>query len=871
MANIKISQLPVLANPVDTTKIPVVDGGGTKTISASSMATYVSGRIPWDSVLPTATTSVLGGVKVDGSTIVISGTGVISSQGGYSLPTASTTVTGGVRVDGTSITIASGVITASTSSLVNGVHTLSLGTNGKLTAPGNLQVDGGKIILHPYGNAYVESVDYGVNSANSAVNIFGGPYQKIKLRAGFGTEATWTFGTDGTTTFPTNISINYSGGNVQFPRIIADSGKAFSVQGQGASGSAALAWTVDPNAAGQYAQIGVTKNGGDNLAKVILTAQSNSSNAATAKTWKFNETGNLTLPAGSIINESQEIVTVTLDQFTAGGFAGTQVFTKVSDTLYELSPTGPYMTLISNVWRLKVGPATYYDSTDLITWSPVAVALPAPVGTLGTVVTTNLAVGGDVWGFDGNGALTLPAGGVISEGGGFTGAIRLTPAGGANAYQSLVIYPTAAAPDGDHLHLTAGGGTTELYLGNDNHYVKLVDGGDVEVQASTGDLSSRAVWTFDTDGNIDTRQALGIKVPNGVPSSVTDITMTTASWELNPRSNLATTGGSGTGLTVNITETDGYVTAIAIATAGTGYTAGDYITVTSGTSSAAFIIAVAGRNTWLFGTAGSITFPNNSVQATAYLGTASPTQIGGVLVPAVGTSGITNTTGTIGLATASNSQLGGVKVDASSITINGSGIISVPAVATIGLANGIATLGNDGTLTAGQIPSSAVVTGGSYSDPSWLTLTASKVGLGSVTNESKATMFASPTFTGTVTLQQLTEVLNTKTSATGTVAHDLSTGVIFYHSSISANFTANFTNVPTTNDRTLAVVLVLNQGATAYLPTAVQIDGVAQTILWQGTVLPVGTTSRVNVVSFTLVRTGSAWTVIGALTTYGAV
>ena len=128
----------------------------------------------------------------------------------------------------------------------------------------------------------------------------------------------------------------------------------------------------------------------------------------------------------------------------------------------------------------------------------------------------------------------------------------------------------------------------------------------------------------------------------------------------------------------------------------------------------------------------------------------------------------------------------------------------------------------------------------------------------------------SPTFTGTVTLQQSTEVLNTKTAATGTVAHDLSTGAIFYHSSISANFTANFTNVPTTDNRTLAVVLVLSQGATARIPSAVQIDSVAQTIRWQGAVLPVGTASRVDVVSFTLIRTGSAWTVIGALTTYGA-
>ena len=414
--------------------------------------------------------------------------------------------------------------------------------------------------------------------------------------------------------------------------------------------------------------------------------------------------GVLTLPEGGTIDNTPVIVTVTLDQFNDGGFTGTQVFTRVSDTLYELSPGGPYMTLISGIWRLKISTATYYDSTDLINWGNVAGASPAPVGTLTTVESISLEVDGNDWIFDANGGLTLPigvsidnsvsalypkiiadsgklfsvqgqgntgsaalawtvdpnaasqyaavavnraggdnlakvilqaqsdsgdvatvklwkfdetgtttlpAGGTITEGGGFTGAIKLTPAGGANEYQALLIYPTAAA-DGDHIHLTAGGGTTELYLGNDFHYVKLVDGGDVEVQASTGDLSSRAVWTFDTDGNIDTRQALGIKVPNGVPSSITDIGMTTGYWELNPLSNLATTGGSGSGLRVNVTQTDGYVTAIAIATAGTGYTAGDYITVTSGTSSAAFIIAVAGRNTWQFGDDGTLTVPANS-------------------------------------------------------------------------------------------------------------------------------------------------------------------------------------------------------------------------------------------------------------------
>ena len=102
----------------------------------------------------------------------------------------------------------------------------------------------------------------------------------------------------GSVTFPTNISIDYSGGNAQFPRIIADSGKAFSIQGQGSSGSAALAWTVDPNTASQYASVGVTKGGGDNLAKVVLQAQSNSGDAGTTKTWIFDENANATFPVG---------------------------------------------------------------------------------------------------------------------------------------------------------------------------------------------------------------------------------------------------------------------------------------------------------------------------------------------------------------------------------------------------------------------------------------------------------------------------------------------------------------------------------------------------------------------------------------------
>lgn len=137
----------------------------------------------------------------------------------------------------------------------------------------------------------------------------------------------------------------------------------------------------------------------------------------------------------------------------------------------------------------------------------------------------------------------------------------------------------------------------------------------------------------------------------------------------------------------------------------------------------------------------------------------------------------------------------------------------------------------------------------------------------SISNESFTT--AGLYVTGLTTLQQSSEIINTKTGATGTVTHDISTGSTFYHSSIAANFTANFTNVPTTNSRGTAIVLVLSQGSTAYYPSAIQINSTSQTVKWVGAITPVPGANRTEVVTFVLLRVGSAWTAIGQLTSYG--
>ena len=200
--------------------------------------------------------------------------------------------------------------TGSVSSLVNGANTVSLDANGNLTFPqgtllgysdpGGFIIDGAvdkDIAIYTYNGADAHGWTFGTDGSltlpgdiRSEGNI------NIDINLSDSTLRRWRFGEDGDTVFPNNVSIDYSGNNVQFPRIIADSGKAFSVQGQGNAGSAALAWTVDPNAAGQYAAVSVSRAGGDNLAKVVLQAQSDSGDAATVKLWKFDETGELSLP-----------------------------------------------------------------------------------------------------------------------------------------------------------------------------------------------------------------------------------------------------------------------------------------------------------------------------------------------------------------------------------------------------------------------------------------------------------------------------------------------------------------------------------------------------------------------------------------------
>jgi hypothetical protein len=180
-------------------------------------------------------------------------------------------------------------------------------------------------------------------------------------------------------------------------------------------------------------------------------------------------------------------------------------------------------------------------------------------------------------------------------------------------------------------------------------------------------------------------------------------------------------------------------------------------------------------------------------------------------------------------------------------------LVNKPVLSSVAISNDYTDLINTPNLSLYQLAANAF--SGSYTD---------------LTDIPEITTLTSISLTGTTTLQQTAEVLTTKTGATGVVDHDCSTGVVFSHSTIADNFAANFTNVPTTNNRTTSVVLILNQSGVARLPTAMQINGLTQTINWQGGSIPSGNPAQIDIVSFTMIRISDVWTVIGSLTTYGS-
>lgn len=116
----------------------------------------MAGQIYWNNLAPEITTQIKEAFKniltPDGTTITVDGQGKISAvpSAEYVLPTASTTILGGVKVDGTTITIdVNGVITAIKDAPIGIVNDLTTGGADK-----TLSAEQGKVL-----KALIDSIE----------------------------------------------------------------------------------------------------------------------------------------------------------------------------------------------------------------------------------------------------------------------------------------------------------------------------------------------------------------------------------------------------------------------------------------------------------------------------------------------------------------------------------------------------------------------------------------------------------------------------------------------------------------------------------------------------------------------------------------
>jgi len=124
-------------------------------------------------------------------------------------------------------------------------------------------------------------------------------------------------------------------------------------------------------------------------------------------------------------------------------------------------------------------------------------------------------------------------------------------------------------------------------------------------------------------------------------------------------------------------------------------------------------------------------------------------------------------------------------------------------------------------------------------------------------------VFDNITIVGTADISEIVESVYDASIVSGSATLSYSSGNIFYISSASDNFTANLTNVPTTNGKTITISIMVSQGATGYIPNVFAIDNSIQTIKWSAGVIPTPTSSvgKTDIFNFTLIRRSDVWTV----------
>jgi hypothetical protein len=355
-----------------------------------------------------------------------------------------------------------------------------------------------------------------------------------------------------------------AGANTQGGGAIAIGGSA----GNDTQGAGAIA--IGPNA-GQFSQgtlaIAIGASAGYNVqasSSIVINATGAELNNTTANSLVIDPVRNDVSNVGNVMfynAVSKEITygntislngNITADTFISNSYNVVTAGNLSITSQYGLGVTG---TILEDGGTLElIGSGTGLGTTGcvIVGWNSsygnglgaVAQIYFNPPGSSGNAVITTGDLAGTSydWTFDDTGNLTTPgSGGDINlTGGNITGvnvvtanvfafphgsnitevaspvpgnyALALAGTGTVDPDQQLLIYPTSL--DANHLHLTSGNlYNTELFLGNDNLYVKLANTGNVVINSNNG-----GQFVFSTDYTISFPDS-GLTIDSGYNSA----------------------------------------------------------------------------------------------------------------------------------------------------------------------------------------------------------------------------------------------------------------------------------------------------------------------------------------------------------------
>ena len=267
-------------------------------------------------------------------------------------------------------------------------------------------------------------------------------------------------------------------------------------------------------------------------------------------------------------------------------------------------------------------------------------------------------------------------------------------------------------------------------------------------------------------------------------------------------------------------------------------------------------------------------------------GTLNATTLTGAL-PAINGNALTNVTTTFSNITSTPTTLAGygitdaaslaapaftgavdftgtTSVDFTGATVNGLTVTETDPI--VGAITGLVKADGAGNISAAVAGTDYSTFDGAFSSLTGKPTTLAGYGITDAAGTGNTTFTGTIQFNETVKFEQgVTEAFGTYDSVGGVTVMDLDHGHLFYVTNATGDLTTNFTNLDMAAEYATNITVIINQGATPYEVTAVQIGGAAQTINWQGGSAPTGNANGIDAFSFTILNDGGTYVVLGQM------